>query len=423
MLSDPKTMVSYYNPALSMFPPGHHHHHSSSAHTATAAAAAAARHSPAATSAAAAAAAQASSYFPAAAAATYGYPHQQFASPYANLSDLNSNMYPGFSSSFDHSAPAAAAAAAAPSWPSAQWAASAGAFASPTSAATVAACRSAYVDSWQTTAADVHPQESSSNNDGGGSGGGGGVTSNHSPGNENNVTSSSAAPAAPTASAAADSPSFANSQSSGSPTGTPTPTYNGGDQQSEMVFSKVFDSPSYVNKLDQQLSSSNSPSHFGLPPSITVTPGGNGSGGLMAAAAAAAAGGDALALSPPTAGSLSPSSNPIQTSGRPQPARSPYEWMKKPSYQSQPEKNGKRARNMCVLGMFFCLFGKVTHVFSISPLNVIFFSGQFWQDVTFFSILAQIPFYCREPEKSGVRNASHIFAGKFLRAILARCDN
>ena len=26
---------------------------------------------------------------------------------------------------------------------------------------------------------------------------------------------------------------------------------------------------------------------------------------------------------------------------RPQPARSPYEWMKKPSYQSQPEKNGE----------------------------------------------------------------------------------
>jgi hypothetical protein len=29
------------------------------------------------------------------------------------------------------------------------------------------------------------------------------------------------------------------------------------------------------------------------------------------------------------------------TSGRPQPARSPYEWMKKPSYQCQPEKSGK----------------------------------------------------------------------------------
>ena len=37
---------------------------------------------------------------------------------------------------------------------------------------------------------------------------------------------------------------------------------------------------------------------------------------------------------------LSPSSL-SPPSSRPQPARSPYEWMKKPSYQSQPEKNGK----------------------------------------------------------------------------------
>ena len=37
---------------------------------------------------------------------------------------------------------------------------------------------------------------------------------------------------------------------------------------------------------------------------------------------------------------LSPSSM-SPPSSRPQPARSPFEWMKKPSYQSQPEKNGK----------------------------------------------------------------------------------
>jgi hypothetical protein len=39
---------------------------------------------------------------------------------------------------------------------------------------------------------------------------------------------------------------------------------------------------------------------------------------------------------------LSPSPlSPPSSSLRPQPARSPYEWMKKPSYQSQPDKSGK----------------------------------------------------------------------------------
>lgn len=37
---------------------------------------------------------------------------------------------------------------------------------------------------------------------------------------------------------------------------------------------------------------------------------------------------DRLCLSPPL-------------SNRPQPARSPFEWMKKPSYQSQPDKSGE----------------------------------------------------------------------------------
>merc|ERR550532_513730 len=40
---------------------------------------------------------------------------------------------------------------------------------------------------------------------------------------------------------------------------------------------------------------------------------------------------------------LSPSSM-SPPSSRPQPARSPFEWMKKPSYQSQPEKNAGRTR-------------------------------------------------------------------------------
>jgi hypothetical protein len=39
---------------------------------------------------------------------------------------------------------------------------------------------------------------------------------------------------------------------------------------------------------------------------------------------------------------ISPSPlSPPSASSRPQPARSPYEWMKKPSYQSQPDKSGK----------------------------------------------------------------------------------
>ena len=41
-----------------------------------------------------------------------------------------------------------------------------------------------------------------------------------------------------------------------------------------------------------------------------------------------------------------PMASPVASSlasptSRPQPARSPYEWMKKPSYQCQPEKSGK----------------------------------------------------------------------------------
>ena len=43
-------------------------------------------------------------------------------------------------------------------------------------------------------------------------------------------------------------------------------------------------------------------------------------------------------------GELNPMASPVSLaspSSRPQPARSPYEWMKKPSYQSQPEKQGE----------------------------------------------------------------------------------
>lgn len=46
----------------------------------------------------------------------------------------------------------------------------------------------------------------------------------------------------------------------------------------------------------------------------------------------------------PNGGGAPVSPTPMITASvtsRPQPARSPYEWMKKPSYQSQPEKNGE----------------------------------------------------------------------------------
>jgi hypothetical protein len=48
-------------------------------------------------------------------------------------------------------------------------------------------------------------------------------------------------------------------------------------------------------------------------------------------------GGADLGMASPVASLASPTSSSV----RPQPARSPYEWMKKPSYQSQPEKTGK----------------------------------------------------------------------------------
>ncbi len=74
------------------------------------------------------------------------------------------------------------------------------------------------------------------------------------------------------------------------------------------------------------------------PPGSPVA-GGNGGGGPFAGLCLDPG------LSPGGGGPVSPST-PLSgitttTSSRPQPARSPYEWMKKPSYQSQPEKNGE----------------------------------------------------------------------------------
>ena len=57
-----------------------------------------------------------------------------------------------------------------------------------------------------------------------------------------------------------------------------------------------------------------------------------------------AGGGGGGGLGPNGSGGAPVSPTPMITASvtsRPQPARSPYEWMKKPSYQSQPEKNGE----------------------------------------------------------------------------------
>lgn len=52
-------------------------------------------------------------------------------------------------------------------------------------------------------------------------------------------------------------------------------------------------------------------------------------------------------------GATGPSSSP-QISSRPTPVKSPYEWMKKPSYQSQPNPGKKKISLLSVLSMCWC---------------------------------------------------------------------
>ena len=297
------------------------------------------RHAPSAasTAAAAAVAAQASPYF-------HSYPsyhshHQQFASSqYPNLSDLNSNMYSQFST-FDSASQSPSVGVAtgspSPSWHS-QWTHPSpfGSSSRGYGTGTGSGAENGNSDSsWSQTAADI---PTVATND----------TGSHSPTNtptssDANViantvpTSSSTGTAVPPSSG---SPGFTrNSQSSDSPSGTPTPSqlgnFSGGGQMGSEMFSKAFQihagpgSPVYGSKHDPMANAvavvtSSPSSHFSIPTCLTVTPQ------------------DCQALSPD---SISPST-PTATVGltsRPQPARSPYEWMKKPSYQSQPEKNGK----------------------------------------------------------------------------------
>jgi hypothetical protein len=225
------------------------------------------------------------------------YPAQQFpsaaaaAQPYpSSLSDLNSNMYPGFggAGAFDHPASPHA-------W-HAQWQHQHTFAPTAAAVAAAAACRSTsmYDGAWH-TAIDA--------GSGSGSSGGGGANTD--------TVNTSASDHSPSTSdgglATSDSP---------------------GVNVAASAFGQRVESPSQSGPSLAYLSST-SPGfktepagNFGLPPGITVSTQ-QGSVGVADTPSP---------MSSPTLGSVS----------RPQPARSPYEWMKKQTYQSQTEKNGKK---------------------------------------------------------------------------------
>ncbi|TRY73697.1 hypothetical protein TCAL_13510 [Tigriopus californicus] len=116
------------------------------------------------------------------------------------------------------------------------------------------------------------------------------------------------------------SPAYAGpaSQSSNSPSTTPTPGQTASYNSQGEIFNKGgFDLSGSAYKDDIRSIRQSSP-HYGLGQCLTEA---NGQG-----------------LSNEVS-----SLSPINTSGsgRPQPARSPFEWMKKQSYQNQTEKNGR----------------------------------------------------------------------------------
>ena len=104
---------------------------------------------------------------------------------------------------------------------------------------------------------------------------------------------------------------YTQSHSSGSPSATPTPAQS-------------YHQPEMFNKFN---------SNFGG--HSPVGAGGGLQGNLDSSSP----------LNPQHCGDLNPMASPVASlaspTSRPQPARSPYEWMKKPSYQSQPEKQGE----------------------------------------------------------------------------------
>ena len=245
-----------------------------------------ARHQPSSVSSAAASHAYFQHYNAAVAAYGHGHPHYPNYSP-ANLADLNSNTYNGTSQSgtqFGSSGHDNWTMAATGQWPH---------FATATASAngpntSNAPPTSSRFDLWQSNSEDSPPTPGNNENTGGTNPG------RHSPGNYGTT----------------------QSHSSGSPSATPTPQNYGSNPemfQAQSKFSSGFGNPNSPTPNNNALNSSqfDSSSPLNHMPNNEVNP-----------------------MVSPVASLASPSS-------RPQPARSPYEWMKKPSYQSQPEKSGE----------------------------------------------------------------------------------
>lgn len=247
-----------------------------------------ARHQPSSVTSAAASHAYFQHYNAAVAAYGHGHPHYPNYSP-ANLADLNSNTYNGSSSQngttqFGTSGHDNWTMAATGQWPH---------FAPNGPSTTTAPPTSSRFDLWQSNSEDSPPTP------------GGGNTENtpntnqggrHSPGNYGTT----------------------QSHSSGSPSGTPTPQNYGSNP--EMFTSPKFNSSGFGQPNNPPHSPNNAINSSQFDSSSPLNHMGNSE-----------------AVNP----MVSPVASLASPSSRPQPARSPYEWMKKPSYQSQPEKSGE----------------------------------------------------------------------------------
>ena len=136
----------------------------------------------------------------------------------------------------------------------------------------------------------------------------------------------------------------AHSHSSGSPSGTPTPglfpsQHQGNQPQQQRHEQEQQNDSGVFSKYSFQ----HSPTGFIAKPEMTSPPGkshvvSSVVGDYLGGSSDHDLHGTSTFIS--SHAGLSPSSM-SPPSSRPQPARSPFEWMKKPSYQSQPEKNGK----------------------------------------------------------------------------------
>ena len=248
-----------------------------------------ARHQPASNAAAAASHAYFQHYNAAVAAYGHGHAHYPNYSP-ANLADLNSNTYNGQNGQFGSSGHENWTMAATGQWPHFGHNATPTSTSAPTGAGQTANSR---FEVWQ--------QQNSSED------------SPPTPTNNENSATNTGRPVSP------GNYGTTQSHSSGSPSGTPTPqNYHGGSTElypnkfntSGGGFSTIPGQPhSPSNAINSHQFDSSSPlNHMG---NEAINP-----------------------MVSPVASLASPSS-------RPQPARSPYEWMKKPSYQSQPEKSGE----------------------------------------------------------------------------------